>query len=181
MENFKEALISFVNSNSEKNICFEGHFESREYFSSCTEEIRSMFQPDAESLAVIQAKYPVGSKSASIHIRKHHTSFQDDMNYIKRAMAYLPSGLTYIVVTNDFEVVKRELGNEFIFAEGNPDYIDMWIISQCRYNIMSHSTMSWWGAFLNTHTDKIVVCPQTMQNIYPGPISNFYFKEYVSM
>jgi hypothetical protein len=182
-DNFKEALVSFVNSKYDKNICFEGHFESHHYFSSCVEKIRSMFQPDPESLAIIQAKYPIlfdpSKKCASIHIRKHHTSFNDDVEYIKRAMAHLPNDVTYIVMTNDFEAVKSELGNEFIFAEGNHDFIDMWIISLCHYNIMSHSTMSWWGAFLNSHEDKVVVCPQTMQNIYPGPISNFYFKTYI--
>ena len=187
-ENFKEALISFVNSNSDKNICFEGHFESHHYFSSCTDEIRTMFQPDAESLAIVQAKYPIlfdpSKKCASIHIRNHHSRFHDDVNYVKRAMDFLPNDVTYIVVSNDFEAVKKEfssLGKEFIFAEGNHDFIDVWIVSLCNYNIMSHSTMSWWGAFLNIHEDKVVVCPRTMQNIYPGPISNFYFKEYVPL
>jgi hypothetical protein len=187
-DDFKESLVSFVNSNYDKNICFEGHFESHHYFSSCVEKIRSMFQPDPESLAVIQAKYPIlfdpSKKCASIHIRKHHTSFRDDVDYVKRAIDFLPNDITYIVVSNDFEAVMKEfapLGKEFIFADQNHDFIDMWIISLCKYNIMSHSTMSWWGAFLNSHEDKVVVCPQTMQNIYPGPISNLYFKTYVPL
>jgi hypothetical protein len=186
--NYKEELLAFVNNNHAANICFEGYFESHHYFSSCTEEIRSMFQPDPESLAYMEAKYPIlfdsSKKCCSIHIRKHHPNFNDDIDYIKRAIEYLPSDTTYVVVSNDLEIAKKELeplGKELVFADQNPDFIDMWIMSQCRYNIMSHSTMSWWGVFLNTHKDKVIICPKTMQNTYPGPLRNFYFDTYISL
>jgi hypothetical protein len=185
-DNFKEQLVAFVNNNYAANICLEGHFESHHYFSSCTEEMRTMFQPDPESLAYMKAKYPIlfdqSKKCCSIHMRKHNPHFNDDMNYIKRGIEYLPSDTTYVVLSNDIELAKKELeplGKEFIYADQNPDFIDLWIMSQCRYNIMSRSTFAWWGAFLNTHKDKVVICPKTMQDGYPSPISNFYFDSYV--
>lgn len=179
-DNFKEKLIEFINQNSSRNICFEGHFESHEYFSKYENELKFMFSPDENSLRAMPREL-FTKTCGSIHIRKYHTSFTDDINYIKRAIESLPSDVTYIVMSNDIEAVEKELGNNFIYSRGNFDYVDMWIMSLCKYNIMSHSTMSWWGAYLNQHKDKVVVCPKTMQNIYPGPISNFYLKDYIFM
>jgi hypothetical protein len=185
--NFKQELVNYVN-NTHENICLQGHFESHHYFSNYKDEIISMLSPDQNSLDFITTKYPMllnSSKSVgAIHIRKHHPSFNDDAVYIQRAIDYLPADVTYIVISNDIEAAKKELepiDRDFIFASNNFDFIDVWIMSLCKYNIMSHSTMSWWGSFLNLHEDKVVIYPQTRENIYPGPISNFYLKTYIPL
>lgn len=40
-----------------------------------------------------------------------------------------------------------------------PDYDQMMIMSCSQHNIMSNSTFSWWGAYLNSYVDKIVCYP----------------------
>lgn len=183
MGNFKQDLVNFINGHTE-NICLNGHFESRQYFSGCEEHMRDLLFPDSDSLQYIYSKYPIMNNTCcSVHIRAHHPRFTDDVEYIKRAIDHFPE-LTYIVISNSIEVAKKTLeplGKNFIFCEGNPDYIDLWIMSLCKYNILSHSTMSWWGAFLNLHKDKVVVYPKTMENMYPGPLSNLYFKAYTPL
>ena len=66
--------------------------------------------------------------------------FSDDTQWVK-AHLKLPPQCTYVSAAN-------------ITAEE-----DLVLISGCKHQIIANSTFSWWGAWLNTNCDKVVVCP----------------------
>lgn len=55
-----------------------------------------------------------------------------------------------------FDVPHTVISNRF----GLSDIQEMMLMSQCNHNIIANSTFSWWGAWLNTHEDKIVIAPK---------------------
>jgi ADP-heptose:LPS heptosyltransferase len=71
----------------------------------------------------------------------------------------------------DHEEIKEKLQNiknsinTFVIVDDSiPDWKQMLIMSCCDANIITNSTFSWWGAYLNQKKDKIV--------FYPGPNIN---------
>ena len=79
----------------------------------------------------------------------------------------------FCIFSNDMEWCKDSIvpllhGKEYILVDWNTgadSYLDMYLMSQCRHNIIAHSSFSWWGAWLNQYPQKIVIGPRKWVNI----------------
>ena len=70
------------------------------------------------------------------------------------------------------ELISREqfyldkyFNNNFLFvnnSNGNKDLTDLYLLTQCKYFIISPSTFSWWGAWLSKRKNKICVRPNNL-------------------
>jgi len=90
-------------------------------------------------------------------------------------------------VENTIQILKnkcQEYNIEFIFVSDEiEDWEQLLLMSCCTHNIIANSTFSWWGAYMNTNTKKIVCYPQKWFNLQKlqNSIMDLCPKEWVSV
>ena len=100
-----------------------------------------------------------------IEIEKKYTKCIEHMIYEKNITKFM-------VFTNDKPYAKEFLSKynvEFIYSN-ELDYMDIWMISLIKNNIVSFSTLAWWGSYLNCNPDKYIICYKGNRDFlhYPG-------------
>ena len=194
-------VIDFIETHPGNNICLEGYFQSHLYFNNYRNDILDLFSIDNPSLEQIKTKYPVlfdaSHTCISLHFRTSWLhGIQYSPEYYREAIEYIkarvanPHFMIYADNVNTIRPFCSSLTVPFTIVEQNPDYIDLWTMSICKHAILSFSTFSWWGAYLNRNPDKIVVYPHdSMRIVYglqPTPqlldrMTQHYFPEWIPL
>ncbi len=165
---------------------FAGHFNSPKYFEKIKGSILKVFtfneikERDENNLKILTKIK--NTESVSIHVRRGDyvgTNLEVcDKNYYEEAFKFLENKLlnerrlikeniTIFIFSDDINWCKNNLDflndYEMIFVDWNKkenSFIDMQLMSECKYNIISNSSFSWWGAYLNQEINKIVLVPE---------------------
>jgi len=167
----------------EKNLELSGYYLCHKYFDNYREKIINIFCVDDITKKYIYDKYPIIDQKnvVSVHVRRgdykkttaktNGGTYRLDQSYYINAINLINNKIgdpTYIIFTekeDDSHWCKKYIKNHFrknniVIIVGEIDYVDMYMMSLCRHNIIANSTFSWWGAYLNTNKDKIVVYPK---------------------
>lgn len=92
-------------------------------------------------------------------------------NAIKKAMELL-GNCHFVIFSNDMDwcnsnivpLVGKSKYTMVDWNTGTDSHRDMRLMSSCRMNIIANSSFSWWGAYLNSREDRIVVSPDRWIN-----------------
>ena len=136
---------------------FTGFFQSEYYFADCKEEIKAKF--------VIKEKYqtdfrnifnnlPQGYKYVVMHVRRSdyfHYDIQLPAEYYHNAISAIESKNNYyILISDDTDFLESEFGYlNKKYISRSTEIIDFQFLMQADICIISNSTFSWWGAYLN--------------------------------
>lgn len=158
------------------DVYLSGYWQSEKYFSEIKDEVITMYKfPDNFSdyqkgiLERIQKKY-----SVSVHVRrgdylKHPEIYGNtDLDYYRKAMRYIEErkeNIQFFMFTDDIAWVSNNFKvSNMIVVNKNynliQDNLDMALMTKCNANIVTNSSYSWWGAWLNLDNDKIVIAPK---------------------
>lgn len=150
-----------------------GYFQNELYFAHHRKRLLELFAPHPNDFAYINKKY--GSlindpNTVSVHLRYYYAEKPDedffiqyDYEYFEKAMALFPETSLFVVFSDNMDFAKKNIstsGRNVIFIENEPYYIDFYLQSMCKHNIICNSTFSWWSAWINQNPNKIVVRPE---------------------
>ncbi|TDH26430.1 alpha-1,2-fucosyltransferase [Segetibacter sp. 3557_3] len=178
-EIYKEARFTFDHHfyAAGRQIYLKGYRQSEQYFKPNEKEIRSRFGFRAGLMVHLEdfARQLQQEESVALHIRRGDYSATTVQNYYAElGLEYYQKGIahirtkvtqpTYYVFTDDPSWVMQNLplapGVTVVSGATSKSHLeDFWLMSQCRHNIIANSSFSWWAAWLNNYSRKIVVAP----------------------
>jgi hypothetical protein len=166
------------------DVYLDGYWQSERYFANIENVIRREFtfksQPKSKNEEI--AREISKSNSVSIHVRrgdfvlerKNRMFYTCGTGYYEDCIALIKEKVQnprFFVFSDDFSWPKQNLRLAYptTFVTHNDAtavHEDLQLMSLCKHNIIANSTLSWWGAWLNMNTDKIVLAPKKWFN-YP--------------
>lgn len=163
---------------------YNGYWQSEDYFKPIERIVRETFV-FREDLMCQKTKEQAlllhNSDSVAIHVRRGDyvseyldsfgvcsTAYYEDSISIIRKRIINPK---FVFFSDEIDWVKEHIGCEGAtyvdWNKGKDSWQDMYLMSCCKHNIIANSSFSWWGAWLNTNKNKIVIAPKPWVNFSP--------------
>ena len=169
------------------NCIYRGFWQSEKYFEHCEKDIRKQFSflPFDELKNIELSKKMSTENSVAIHFRKGKDYLQSELvgkglcgvEYYQRAIDYIQRHVAspiFYVFTDNPNWIKCNMPNfdytlvDWNNISGKRSFRDMQLMSCAKHNIIANSTYSWWGAWLNSNPNKIVISPNKFFNDTTG-------------
>jgi hypothetical protein len=166
------------------NVYLEGYWQSERYFADNKEIIRKEFtlKTPLEGLNQNVAEEILAVNAVSLHVRRgdyvsdKKISEQHgvcDLEYYRRAIDRVVQTLKdpcFFVFSDDPEWVadniKLRQPVRYISHNGSMAHEDLRLMSMCKHHVIANSSFSWWGAWLSTCHEKLVISPNKWFNSY---------------
>lgn len=161
------------------HLFLEGYWQNPCYFAPIDGELRKELVPTA---ALEEPEAALGGRIAdanavAIHVRggdylsdpsASHALGACPSEYYRAALACVRDRVqnpTFFAFSDDPARARSVLpaDEEVTFVEGRIEsraWVDQYLMSRCRHQVIANSTFSWWAAWLNPFPEKVVVAPR---------------------
>lgn len=184
------------------NVYLMGFWISEKYFKDIEDIIRKEFTVKTPQTGKNKeiAEMLLNTESVSLHVRvreqeySKHPEWREqyeihNLDYYEQCIKYIVDKVKsphFFVFSDDIPWAKENLKIPFPTTfvghnDASTDYEDMRLMSQCKHNIISNSTFSWWGAWLNTNPDKIVSAPKEFTRLENFDSKDVYPNEWIKL
>jgi hypothetical protein len=165
---------------SSTNSYLVGFWQSEEYFKDIRQillsELTPLQPPGRQDYELIERM--ATTNAVSVHVRRGDyvssasaSSFHGvcSLDYYRAALAHITSKLEtpeLFIFSDDPEWTQRNLdtgGYRAHYVNHNSPveaFQDLRLMTFCKHHIIANSSFSWWGAWLSTHDNQIVVAPR---------------------
>ena len=181
-----DKIKNFYNSDG---ITFNsGFFQSAKYFDEFRERLLScLFIIRASEKKFLKKKYleifNEEKITVSVHFRRGDNVTHPkllyfpnlwDTDYYEKSIGYFQDkfgseNLKFVVISDGpiwaKEFMKINFPKLNLIFPHEKDYLDLYLMSCCKHQIISNSSFSWWAAYLNNNSEKIISAPK----IWFGP------------
>ena len=147
-------------------IYLDGHWQRHDYLDQQRQDFLQIVRP-RDPLPKFEKNEAV--ETVGVHVRRgDYIPLGCDLpaEYYSRAFAALQQRIGKevlpVIFSDDLEWAAENLSLSPRQIVRKPDtpVADFWHFGQCDHQIISNSTFSWWGAWLNKNPSKVVVAPR---------------------
>lgn len=172
--------LNYIKENATSNQIFnpdfdilylDGHWQSNNILKKLNVNKLFSFKPLGKQIKDFLNGFK-NKELVSVHIRRgDYLNLElyksiDDKYFANAIQKLKKDNSHFLIFCDDPEFIKswellRNLKHTIVAGQGFSDYEEMYMMTRCHHNITTNSTFSWWGAMLNQHSDKIVICPKS--------------------
>jgi hypothetical protein len=161
-------------------VLLKGYWQTEKYFQNIRDVILKVFEfPRLSETDINTALLEEIDKSeaVAVHVRRgdyiayestHNFHGVCNIGYYENAIRFFIDnypGCRFYFFSDEPEWVQSNLmqnginGKVISVNKGANSWKDMLLMSKCKHNVIANSSFSWWGAWLNQHSQKKVIAP----------------------
>jgi hypothetical protein len=163
---YSQKQFSYTEIPKNDNLILNGDFQSEKYFNKYKDDVKALFYCDDDKIKEIGKRLSGFDIVTSIHVRRgdylnkpnFHTSC--GIEYYKKAISLIGGG-DFIFVSDDIDWCKNNFkGPNIHYSPFTNEVDDLYLMVLCDNQIIANSSFSWWGGYLCTYHNNIVICPK---------------------
>lgn len=180
---YEEKVVSYKEEllHLDGNWYLQGYFQNAKYFQEYEDILRKEIVPRKKIKISKELRVILNKKNTvSVHIRRgDYEKIKSTLpiSYYQKAMETMKTFIEnpiWVIFSDDPDWVRKNIvfDNNSYYVSGNEDLLDyeeLLVMSKCKNQIISNSSFSWWGAWLNKNQEKVVIGPKKW---FIGEMSN---------